>query len=96
MLTDAIEAIGIDEKGSLWVKPATHTFPLIWREAMEVHWDGERRCLYGPKPRKWSYIDWFTQIRDAACEQGVVLELTETTSWSGIDAELQKAIRDRL
>jgi len=53
MQTDLIEAVGIDESGSLWVKPATATFPYIYREAMEVHRDAERACLYSPKPRKW-------------------------------------------
>jgi hypothetical protein len=64
MLRDSIEALGIAPDGSPWVRPANATFPYIYREAMEVHWDADRRCLYGPKPREWSYIDWFKQIRD--------------------------------
>jgi hypothetical protein len=59
MQTDTIEAIGIDESGSLWVKPAVATFPHIYREAMEVYWDAERLCLYSPEPREWSYAAWF-------------------------------------
>ncbi len=92
MRTDAIEAIGIDEGGSLWVKPATATFPLIYREAMDVHWDAERLCLVGPKPREWSYAAWFKQIRKAAREQGVDLKLGPATAWSGIDAELRQTL----
>ena len=92
MRTDAIEAIGIDEKGSLWVKPATATFPYIYREAMEVSWDAERLRLYSPKPREWSYIDWFRRIRDAAREQGVELALQATTSWLNIEATLRQRI----
>ncbi|WP_310496823.1 hypothetical protein [Sandarakinorhabdus sp.] len=91
MLTDTIEAVGIDEGGSLWVKPAAATFPLIYREAMEVHWDAERLRLYSPKPREWSYGAWFKQIRAAAREQGVELQLGPATTWSGIDPELQQA-----
>ncbi len=94
MRTDTIEAVGIDEGGSLWVKPAAATFPLIYREAMEVHWDAERLRLYSPKPREWSYGAWFRQIRDAAREQGVELQLGPATSWSGIDPELQRAFAD--
>lgn len=94
MLTDAIEALGIDEGGSLWVKPAAATFPLIYREAMEVHWDAERLRLYSPPPREWSYCAWFKQIKDAAREQGVELQLGSATMWSGIDSELQRAIAD--
>jgi len=92
MRTDAIKAIGIDDKGSLWVKPATATFPYIYREAMEVHWDAERVCLYSPKPREWTYIDWFRRIRDAAREQGVELTVETTTSWSNIEAALRQGI----
>ena len=54
MRTDSVEAVGIGEAGSLWVKPAAATIPLIYREAMEVHWDPTRLRLYSPKPRKWS------------------------------------------
>jgi Integron Cassette Protein Hfx_Cass5 len=91
MKIDVIEALGIDEGGSLWVRPATATFPFIYREAMEVHWDAQRLCLYSPKPREWSYTAWFRQIRNAAREQGVDLRLGPATTWNGIDPELQKA-----
>jgi len=92
MRTDRIEAIGIDEGGSLWVKPATATFPYIYREAMGVQWDAERLCLYSPKPREWSYAAWFKQIRDAAREQGVKLDFGPATSWTEIDPELRQDI----
>jgi hypothetical protein len=42
---DVIEALGISEDGALWVKPATATFPFIYREAMEVHWDEKKGHL---------------------------------------------------
>jgi Integron Cassette Protein Hfx_Cass5 len=93
MRTDTIEAVGIDGGGSLWVKPTSATFPLIYREAMEVHWDAERLRLYSPKPREWSYGVWFKQIRDAAREQGVELQLGPSTTWSGVDPELQQTMK---
>ena len=92
MRTDAIEAVGIDEHGSLWVKPATATFQYIYREAMEVHWDAERRCLYGPKPRERSYSWWFKRITDAARQQEVQLSIAPWTSWSGVHEDLRQAI----
>ncbi len=92
MQSDVIEAVGIDEGGCLWVKPVAATFPQIWREAMEVHWDPKRGCLYSPKPREWTYLDWFNQIRAAAREQGVDLELSAYTTWSGVDPELRQAM----
>ena len=93
MRTDAIEEVGIDQNGSLWVRPATATFPYIYREAMEVHWDAERRCLYSPKPREWSYLSWFRQIVCGARYQGVELVLKPETLWSGIDDELRQAMK---
>ncbi len=93
--TEVIEAIGIDSGERLWVKPETATFPAIFRAGMEVHWDHERRCVYSPKPRNWSYVDWFRQIRTAVlAEYGVELTLKPTTSWWNVDADLQRAIRE--
>jgi hypothetical protein len=92
MRTDVIEAVGVEDDGSLWVKPAAATFPYIYREAMEIHWDAERLRLYTPKPRQWSHVDWFKQIRNAARLQGVRLTLEQTTSWLNVDADLQQAI----
>lgn len=92
MQTDTIKAVGIDEQGSLWVRPAIASFPYIYREAMGVHWDTEHLRLYSPKPTDWPYVAWFKRIRDAARAQGFELKLEQTTSWSGIDPELQRAI----
>lgn len=92
MEVDLIEALGLDESGSLWVKPTTSTFPYIYREAMEVGWDPERLCLFSPKPREWSYPRWFQQIRAAARQQGAYLRLGPTTRWSNIDASLRHEI----
>jgi hypothetical protein len=92
--TDVIEAIGINERGSLWVKPATASFPFIYREAMEVQWDNNLGCLYSPAPREWLHLKWFQQIREAAHRQGIDLIVAPTTSWSNIDADLRLAIEN--
>lgn len=93
MRTDTIEAVGIDGDGSLWVEPTSATFPLIYREAMEVYWDAERLRLYTPKPREWAHGAWFKQIRDAARQQGVELQLGPATTWSDIDPEMQQTMQ---
>lgn len=92
MGTDLIEALGIEDCGSLWVKPTTSRFPYICREAMGVNWDARRLCLHGPMPRGWSYPRWFWQIVAAAREQGVELKLAPTVRWSNITAVLQTEI----
>ncbi|WP_370870782.1 hypothetical protein [Bradyrhizobium sp.] len=91
MRSDEIEAVGIDGDGSLWVKPASCTFPFIYRAAMEVNWDDGRQCLYAPKPREWSYSKWFRQIIDAArSEYGTELRIVPTTSWSNVEVSLRR------
>jgi len=97
MQIDTIKAVGVDDHGSLWVKPATAAFPYIWREALEVHWDPKEERLFGAKPREFPDLDftrfqWFRQIVAAAREQGVELVLTETTDWSNIEPDLRKEI----
>jgi len=92
---DEIEAIGIDEAGGLWIKPATKKLPHIYREAMEVGWDNNRLCLTSPNPRAWSYVQWFEQIVKAARQQGVTLTLVASTSWVNVDEGLQLEIITR-
>ncbi|MBT1445691.1 hypothetical protein KJI95_14345 [Shewanella sp. JM162201] len=91
-MEDRIEEIGIDEEERLYVKPSNATFPMIYREAMEVHWNSERCYLYGAKPRKWGYLEWFQQIIRAASEQGCKLKVTQSVSWVNVPGELQKQI----
>lgn len=91
-MEDLIEEIGIDEEQRLYLKPATETFPMIYREAMEVHWNSERGYLYGAKPRKWGYIEWYQQIIKAAMEQGCKLVVSPGVSWVNVPGELQAQI----
>ena len=89
MKQDTIAELEVDSEGRLHVVPATHTFPYIYREAMEVHWDPARRSLYSPIPREWSYSRWLQQILAAAREQGCELRLASTTSWLNINPDLK-------
>ncbi|MEJ1959881.1 MAG: hypothetical protein WDM70_11045, partial [Nitrosomonadales bacterium] len=50
MHIDGIKEVGIDHEGRLYVTPKSKTFPMIYREAMEVHWDVKGRYLYAPPP----------------------------------------------
>lgn len=94
-MEDQIDEIGIDGKGRLYVKPATSKFPFIYREAMEVHWDNELNCLFGSKPRDWSYLDWYHQILKAASEQGCNLKMSSSVKWINVPRTLQKEISKR-
>lgn len=85
--------IGIDPEGRLYVRPAKATFELIYRAAMEVHWDGPERRPFSPKPRKTTYPQWFRQILDAAADEyGIKLNITEKTNWSNVPDAIKSEI----
>jgi hypothetical protein len=89
---DSIAEITIDGDGRLCVRPATVVLPYIWREAMQVQWDDQKGCLYSPKPREWSYADWYRQILAAAREQGCDLRITSDTVWTDVPEGVREAI----
>jgi len=92
MITDIIKIIGIDDEGRLYVTPLSQSLPMIYREAVDVHWNKEKKHLYSPKPRKWNYVQWYEQIISAAKLQGVSLVLSEETEWKNIPEELMNEI----
>ena len=92
MEQDQIKEIGVDDKGRLYITPLSKEFPYIYREAMEVHWDRENKFLYSPKPREWSYFDWFKQIILAAKKQSCFLYTAENTTWINIPNDLKSEI----
>lgn len=93
MKEEAVSEVGIDERGSLYLRPSNTSFEYIYRAGKEVHWDPERRLLHSPKPREWSYVRWFEQIIAAAVEEyGVRLMLTPSTVWSNVPTDLRAAI----
>jgi len=95
MENDKLAEIGIDKENRLYLKPFSVKFPYIYREAMEVHWDGKNCVLYSPKPKEWSYLDWFNQIMRAAKEQSCCLEITTETRWANIPDSLKTEILEQ-
>jgi hypothetical protein len=86
---DLILEIGIDKKERLYVKPENESYPTIFLEGVEVQWDDEGRFLYSPKPREWSYFDWFTHILSVADPVADSLMISEETKWKEIPEELK-------
>jgi hypothetical protein len=90
MSSDNIKTIGIDESGRLYIVPEQEEFTMIYRSAAEVHWDNKGKYLFSPKPREWSYFDWYRQIvlvvKD---EYGCQLRITDQTTWSSIPSDLK-------
>jgi hypothetical protein len=93
MVEDEIAEVGIDHDGRLYVRPTGHSFPYIYRAAKEVSWDPVRGVLFSPKPREWSYRDWFSQILSAVSDEyGVRLKVGPGAIWSNVPDELRKQI----
>ena len=85
MKADRIAEIGIDQEGSLFIRPAEQSFPFIYRAGREIGWDSITRRLFCPRPNQRSYRDWFRQLLAAvADEYGVSLEIDSATAWSGM------------
>ncbi len=93
MHIDNITEIGIDDSGRLYVKPEKEKITMIYRAAMEVHWDTKYEFLYSPKPREWTYLMWYKQIISAALDEyGCKLITTPNTKWISIPDELSQEI----
>lgn len=93
MKFDNIKEIGIDINERLFIRPETEEFALIYRTATEVHWDNNECFLYSPKPREWTYFDWYRHIIGVVeTECNCKLSITEQTIWTNIHTELRKKI----
>ncbi|OGV57354.1 MAG: hypothetical protein A2283_18400 [Lentisphaerae bacterium RIFOXYA12_FULL_48_11] len=94
MERDYINKIGIDEQGRIYITPATKTFPYIYLEAAEIHWDPDLSRLHSPTPREWTHFDWFCHIVGIAAEQSCELILSTNTEWSNVPDELRTKIEN--
>jgi hypothetical protein len=93
MNLDSISEISIDEEEKLRVYPHSTTYDHIYRSATEVRWDTQEKYLYSPKPREWSYLDWYAQIIKAVkSEYGNLLIIDEKTEWKNISEEIRNQI----
>jgi len=90
MNVDEIIRVEIDRQGRLCVTPRSGDFDLVYRAAMEVYWDRERKCLHSPIPREWTYPMWFRQIVAAVADEfGVRLSLSGETLWVNVPDALR-------
>jgi hypothetical protein len=93
MRTDNIIEIGIDKLDRLYIKPKEERFTLIYRTATEIHWDNKDYFLYSPKPKDWTYLDWYKHIiKVIETECSCRLNLTKDTVCKNITEELKTEI----
>ena len=84
--------VAIDDSGRLIIKPEHETFPMIYREAVGVYWDQNKRILHSTIPRDWSYLEWYKHIIGLVQEGGVLLKINEDTMFFNIPGDLEKKI----
>ncbi len=93
MKADNILEIGIDEFERLYIKPENEKFTFIYRTATQVHWDNKEYFLYSPKPKDWSYLDWYKHIiKVVETECNCKLKLTIETNWINVSDKLKMEI----
>lgn len=93
MTTDNIIAVGIDKEGRLFIKPQTKRFTLVWRSATEVHWNDKEAYLYSPKPREWSYFDWYKHMVEVIAKNyNCKLLIVNDADWLNVPDELKSQI----
>jgi hypothetical protein len=96
MITDNITEIGIDSDERLYIIPQNEQFSMIWRSASEVHWNTDLKYLYSPKPREWSYYQWYCHIIDVVKDEyGCALLLDGNTDWNNVPDELRNEISNK-
>jgi hypothetical protein len=88
MDTYKIAEVAIDSAGRLRVFPVFNSYPMIYREGVEVQWDSDGRFLYSPKPREWTYLHWFQHIIGIAGG----LALSTDTRWTNVPDELRREV----
>jgi len=93
MKTDCISEVGIDKQERLFLRPESQTFEYVYRAAAEVGWDNEEKVLFSPRPREWSYYEWYRHIIGVVkSEYGCELFLCDKTKWTNIPDDLKQQI----
>ena len=90
MVSDFIDEIGIDADRRIYLRPRQQTFPYIYREAIDIHWEPQTRRLRSSVPREWSYLQWFQHI---VCGSGVDFRLAPDCSFATIPDDLRLSIQ---
>jgi len=94
MEIEEIKKIYINEKGCICIQPQKKSFDMIYRGAMGIQWDDNKKCLTHEKTQKWSLVQWYKQIlRATKNEYGIILKITPHTEYEMMDEEtVQKII----
>ena len=88
-----IEILG---SGELSVTPSVNwnnMFQSIYRAASGVAWNEATNSFVTPKPKEWSYIDWYENlVASVVSEMGINLKIAPNTEWINVPNNVQKKI----
>ncbi|WP_223578576.1 hypothetical protein [Kangiella taiwanensis] len=84
MRPEPISKVEINTQGELCVyleSGGKSMYQHIYRQGRQVCWDQRLKAFQAPRPRKWSYSDWFSHIISVTNDVGIQLEVTPRTQW---------------
>lgn len=101
MKIEIISKIEIAKNGEMFIVLASggkSHYHMIYREAAEVYWDEVRKGFKTPKPRQWTYKEWFEHVIKVAANCSIFLELSNKTRFINVPLsviqEIKKAPND--
>lgn len=95
-----IVKISILNSGELEVRPIENwknLFQFIYRAATGVHWNEKTQSFFTPKPKQFSYSEWYENIiSSVSSEIGVKLETTHRTTYKNIPKTLKEKLENQI
>lgn len=94
MRDELIAEVALDDVGRLLLKPAQTLFDnLHTAGAWGFRWDAPTTSLAIPKPKEWTYRDWFEHVvRIIGSQYGVHLKVGPDTRWTAVPASVRDEI----
>jgi len=92
---EVIERVEILKNGQLILVLASGgntSYQHIYREAAEVKWNSNLKAFTSPRPRDWSYSDWFHHIFKVAKNCNINLVTNNQTTWVNIPTDVKNEI----
>lgn len=94
MTDENIEEIAIDASGGLIVRPERSSFSDLYQAgAFGFRWDDATAALASPKPKEWSYLNWFEHMLAViANNYGTALKTAYSTKWTSVPAGVREEL----
>lgn len=96
MRDELISEVTVDDAGRMLLKPASTLFDdLHTAGAWGFRWDEPTQSLAIPRPKEWTYRDWFEHVvKIIASQYGVHLRVGAQTQWTAVPLPVREEIED--